>query len=487
MRVASESGVLQSTISAALETLYIFHMEECRENPMAPSFEETEREFLDSGLVAAFVEASALRLPDIWNQFVVKLTFTGKIFKSGLLSRRFTAALQQKFGKIATTIPTDGTVAIPIPEIAFEPAAAFFPTVEKTVQDWIDLKEGSDDQHIASNQYDEEALSAAIKQVNYFYMQFQAGRTVRTDQEMAAFVREQLRKELVSPACRTLSNFAARIENLSPSASLEIYDLAILVDSNDPVARNRRAETLRSLGRFDDALKAYEDTATAFPSDVVARTGRAETLRSLGRFDDALKAYEDTANAFPFERVVRNALTRTLIQIGRYDDVEDWLQWQPRRADQDWRDLFIWVNLLWARNERQAAISLAESAENECNFLRTRTCFQGLMAFWRLQERDLKACDEIASRVIESPKTAFEIFPLLVRAHSSGANGRPERMDQDISKVESMRPTADVVEINALLRKRFGVNSGNLLKADQDALDESLRQREQSLCFDLVA
>jgi hypothetical protein len=108
-------------------------------------------------------------------------------------------------------------------------------------------------------------------------------------------------------------------------------------------------------------------------------------------------------------------MARMLVQIGRYDGVENLLQWQPRQVDQDWRDCFIWVNLLWARNERQTALSLAESAETKCNFLRTRACFQGLLAFWRLQERDFKGCIKIASKAIEM-MTSFEnviVFPLL--------------------------------------------------------------------------
>jgi hypothetical protein len=262
MKLASESGVLQNTINAALETLRIFHFEELRNDPMVPSFAETERELLDSGLVAAFVEANLLSLPNIWNQFVVRTTFDGRVFKSGLLTRRFTAALQKKLGKIAASSPA-GAVAFPVSDSAFVPAAAFFPTLAKTVQDWIDLKEELPDRRVTLNRYDEEALSAALRQIDYFYQQFQAGRITRIDQDIAGFVGAQLRKELPAPACRTLSNFAAKIEDLTPAASLEIYDLAILIDSNDPVARTGRAETLRSLGRFGEALKAYEDTVAA--------------------------------------------------------------------------------------------------------------------------------------------------------------------------------------------------------------------------------
>ena len=50
------------------------------------------------------------------------------------------------------------------------------------------------------------------------------------------------------------------------------------------VARNARAETLRNLGRYEEALAAFEETMRRFPqSGSGAENARAETLRDLGR------------------------------------------------------------------------------------------------------------------------------------------------------------------------------------------------------------
>ena len=52
-------------------------------------------------------------------------------------------------------------------------------------------------------------------------------------------------------------------------------------------ARNGRAETLRALGRYDEALAAYDRTVEDFPQDAFARNGYAVVLGELDRFNEA--------------------------------------------------------------------------------------------------------------------------------------------------------------------------------------------------------
>jgi tetratricopeptide (TPR) repeat protein len=116
-----------------------------------------------------------------------------------------------------------------------------------------------------------------------------------------------------------------RAETLRSMGRLEealiAYETTIEVFPRDVVAHTGRAEMLRSMGRFEEALKAYESTINLFPDNVVAQVGRAETLRSLGQIDEALRAYNDTIERFPTSEVVRNGRAETLRELGRAEQV----------------------------------------------------------------------------------------------------------------------------------------------------------------------
>jgi tetratricopeptide (TPR) repeat protein len=86
------------------------------------------------------------------------------------------------------------------------------------------------------------------------------------------------------------------------------------------VAPNARAETLRDLGRYEEALAALEDTMRRFPANEVAPNARAETLRDLGRYEEALAALEDTMRRFPADEVAPTARAETLCDLGRYEE-----------------------------------------------------------------------------------------------------------------------------------------------------------------------
>ena len=76
-----------------------------------------------------------------------------------------------------------------------------------------------------------------------------------------------------------------------PAGALHAYARALAL--GDPVsAHNGRADVLKDLGRFDDALQLFEETLRAHPDSVFARHGRADVLRTMGRLCDALDAYD---------------------------------------------------------------------------------------------------------------------------------------------------------------------------------------------------
>jgi tetratricopeptide (TPR) repeat protein len=97
------------------------------------------------------------------------------------------------------------------------------------------------------------------------------------------------------------------------------YDQVIEQFPADVVAKTGRAETLRSLGKYSEALTAYDQVIEQFPADVVAKTGRAETLRSLGQYSEALKAYDQVIEQFPENTFARTGYVCVLVDLKEYD------------------------------------------------------------------------------------------------------------------------------------------------------------------------
>ncbi|MFY9823441.1 MAG: tetratricopeptide repeat protein [Thermoanaerobaculia bacterium] len=102
--------------------------------------------------------------------------------------------------------------------------------------------------------------------------------------------------------------------------ALTAYQAVVDRFPEEVVARNGRAEMLRELSHLEEALAAYEVIVTRFPNDVVAKTGRAETLRELGRLEEALTTYETIIAHFPNDVVVQTGRAETLRDLGRLEE-----------------------------------------------------------------------------------------------------------------------------------------------------------------------
>jgi len=102
--------------------------------------------------------------------------------------------------------------------------------------------------------------------------------------------------------------------------ALAAYEEAIRLHPADAFAKTGRAEVLKALERYDDALAAYEEAIRLHPADAVAKTGRAEVLKALERYDDALAAYEEAIRLYPADAVAKNGRAEVLKALERYDD-----------------------------------------------------------------------------------------------------------------------------------------------------------------------
>jgi tetratricopeptide (TPR) repeat protein len=102
--------------------------------------------------------------------------------------------------------------------------------------------------------------------------------------------------------------------------ALAAYDEVRREHPEDVVAKNGRAEVLKSQGRLDEALTAYDDVRREHPEDVFAKAGRAEVLKSLGQLEEALAAYDDVSRQHPDDVVAKNGRAEVLKSQGRLDE-----------------------------------------------------------------------------------------------------------------------------------------------------------------------
>jgi tetratricopeptide (TPR) repeat protein len=162
------------------------------------------------------------------------------------------------------------------------------------------------------------------------------GETTRAERALAELIDRQGRRSRAEDVVKTLTSVA----DLARGAKLFDWTLWLLsaidkVGVPDAHAMTVRAETLRDLGRYEEALAALEEAMRRFPQNEVAPTARAETLRDLGRYEEALAALEEAMRRFPQNEVAPNARAETLRDLGRYDEALAAFEETMRRFPQD--------------------------------------------------------------------------------------------------------------------------------------------------------
>ncbi len=126
---------------------------------------------------------------------------------------------------------------------------------------------------------------------------------------------------LGSPDAAVLCVRAETLRDLGrPEEALVAFAETMRRFPRNEVTRNAYAETLRELGRPEQALAAFAETMRRFPRNEVAPTAYAETLRELGRPEEALVAFAETMRRFPRNEVTRNAYAETLRELGRPEE-----------------------------------------------------------------------------------------------------------------------------------------------------------------------
>lgn len=110
-----------------------------------------------------------------------------------------------------------------------------------------------------------------------------------------------------------------------PTAALRELDALRNGGFDKPVVSRVRAEALRDLHRYEEALEQYQHFAAQHPDDLTTLMGMAWCLKRIDRLDDAIETMHRAYRAHPDEPVVLYNIACYLSLAGDKTQALSWL------------------------------------------------------------------------------------------------------------------------------------------------------------------
>ncbi len=165
------------------------------------------------------------------------------------------------------------------------------------------------------------AREAADKQKTFILESVDKGRLGTAEVALMDLVRNQGRDGLLKHLCKSLCALGAQFtERGYFDLAVRTYIAARVANPKDAVCYTGYAETLRELGRPEEALEVYAEAKGRFANNAVCYNGYAETLRELGRLEEALEVYAEAKGRFANNVVCYNGYAETLREMGRPEE-----------------------------------------------------------------------------------------------------------------------------------------------------------------------
>ncbi|MCA9110498.1 MAG: tetratricopeptide repeat protein [Planctomycetaceae bacterium] len=195
--------------------------------------------------------------------------------------------------------------------------------------------------------------------------------------------------------------------------SLDSFDRAIEVDSEDPVAWSGRSGSLVLLERQEEALEAIDNAIALAPTEASYLKDRAVTLLTLDRHDDALIAFERSMEADNGDVETRMLHGLAHLKVGHHEaaikSLGDAIRLDPTHGDARlWHVLAIIHSGQWEYGIESLKLALLECVElsSESNFI--FSAFPGVIfentqapVAWYKRAAQLLDCFSEANRLAE--------------------------------------------------------------------------------------
>lgn len=176
--------------------------------------------------------------------------------------------------------------------------------------------------------------------------------------------------------------------------------------------------------RPSEALAAYEKAGT-LGGGVVTKTGRAEVLKSLGRLDAALDAYDSVIAEYPADAFARNGRASLLGAMGLYEEALEWLPSSMPVTAQDWIGYHIRGMVLSLMGRDDEAMQVFEEGIRSDPIPRSRDYFRTAMALAQLRRNRIHDASSTLAE-IDSAESTLRVPVGILRLHTFGALGRRE-------------------------------------------------------------
>ena len=104
--------------------------------------------------------------------------------------------------------------------------------------------------------------------------------------------------------------------------AIKCYDESIKIDPNNPIVWNNKGLALYYLGKYEEAITSYEHAITIDPSDADAWNSKGNSLDALKKYEEAILAYEHAITIDPSDADAWNSKGDSLNSLGKSDEAK---------------------------------------------------------------------------------------------------------------------------------------------------------------------
>jgi tetratricopeptide (TPR) repeat protein len=172
-------------------------------------------------------------------------------------------------------------------------------------------------------------------------------------------------------------------------------------------------------------------------------------LKRLGRYEDAIDAYDGILQIWPGYEAARNGKAAILVIRGRYDEAISLLPSGKPLTANDWVGWHIRGMVMLRKNALDDAVEFLEEAHKTIPFAREKRYFDGALGIARLRQSKF---EQAALALVDSAGGLSNVL----RFHAHAGMGNVARAQTLYGELKNRCP-AQIIDIRDAIAGRFGL------------------------------